>query len=147
MEFSVRVDAFRVIPQWRLAASLAAVVGIIYGSWRLSDNTVDVVILLLSGLPILIWLFFKREPLVVGRLRVDAEGRPAWESFAAAGVASSDAVPVRLVRWHIGETATWLRIQRGDGWRGDLFIDRAQCEPEEWTSLQRWLTWVDRGAN
>jgi hypothetical protein len=147
MEFSVRVDAFRVIPQWRLAASLAAAVGIIYGCWLLWDNTVDVVILLLSSLPILIWLFFKREPLVVGRLRVDAGGRPAWESFAAAGVAPSEPVPVRLVRWHIGESATWLRIQREDGWRGDLFIDRAQCEPEEWVSLQRWLTWVSRGAN
>ena len=146
MQFSVRVDAFRVIPQWRLAASVAAVVGLVYGSWLLRDNLIDVFILLLSCFPILLWLFFKREPLLVGKLLVDDSGRPAWSALGASTDLDPVGVPVRLVRWHIGEAAAWLRIHREDGWRGDLFIDCAHCEPEEWASLKRWLTWVERGA-
>jgi hypothetical protein len=149
MEFSVRVDAFRMIPQWRIAASLAALAGIVIGSWQLRDSLVDVFILLLSCLPILLWLLFKREPLLVGRLTVDPAGHPAWQPDrpdAVSGEPEPVAVPVRLVRWHAGEVAVWLRVRRADGWHGDLFIDRARCEPAEWGSLKRWLTWVERGA-
>jgi hypothetical protein len=146
MQFSIRVDAFRVIPQWRLAASVAAVVGLAYGSWMLRDNLVDVFILLLSCFPILLWLFFKREPLLVGTLLVDVSGRPAWSAEGASTESAPIGVPIRLVRWHVGDAAAWLRIQREDGWRGDLFIDRARCESAEWDNLKRWLTWVERGA-
>ena len=147
MEFSVRVDAFRVIPQWRLAASIAAVVGLAYGSWMLRDNLVDVFILLLSCFPILLWLLFKREPLLEGTLLVDASGRPGWSAGQASAATAPVGMPVSLVRWHVGEAAAWLRIRREDGWRGDLFIDRARCGPDEWASLKRWLTWVERGAS
>ena len=146
MQFSIRVDAFRVIPQWRLAASVGAVGGLAYGSWMLRDNLVDVFILLLSCFPIVLWLFFKREPLLVGTLLVDASGCPVWSAEGASTGTTSLGVPVRLVRWHIGEAAAWLRIHREDGWRGDLFIDRAHCESDEWASLNRWLTWVEQGA-
>jgi hypothetical protein len=146
MEFSIAVDSYRRAPRWRLAAVSFAGVGLGYGAWLLSDVTVDVVLLLLSGLPILLWLFFKREPLVRGSLRVDAAGRPAWSTQPDPLAEVSPAIPVQLVRWHRGDSTVWIRIRREDEWRGDLFIDRDRCEAEGWVRLQRWLTWVERGV-
>ena len=146
MEFSIAVDSYRRVPRWRLAAAVFGLVGLGYGAWLLSDNTVDVVLLLLSGLPILLWLFFKREPLVRGSLRVDDEGRPAWSAHLDTLAELSPAIPVRLVRWHRGDATVWIRIRREDHWSGDLFIDRDRSDAEAWVRLQRWLTWVERGV-
>jgi hypothetical protein len=145
MEFSVRVDAFRSVPPYRAAASIGALVGLMLGVWFLRHNTADVMLLILSGAPILLWLFFKREPMMFGTLLVDEAGFPAWRDEALQGHDVSSTVPVRLVRWHQGPGTVWMRISRQDGWRGDLYVDRSRCEPEEWASLQRWLLWVERG--
>jgi hypothetical protein len=146
MEFSIAVDGYRRAPRWRLAAAFAGLFGLGYGAWLLSDTPVDVFLLLLSGLPILLWLFFKREPLVRGLLRVDEAGRPAWSAQLEPLAEVSPAIPVRLVRWHRSESTVWIRIRREDDWWGDLFIDHGRSDAEAWVRLQRWLTWVERGV-
>jgi hypothetical protein len=151
MGFQIRVEGFGVVPQWRLAAAVAGVVGLLYGAWLLRETPVDILLLLLSGLPILLWLFFKREPIVIGILSVDEAGQPGWQSLGAptdtpvdpSGIARH---PLRLVRWHMGDAVIWVRVSRPDGWRGDVFVDRARCDQSDWDSLRRWLVWVERGA-
>lgn len=146
MDFSIVVDSYRRAPSWRLAGSLFGIVGLGYGSWLLGDRLADVALLLLSGLPVLLWLFFKREPLVRGSLRIDPSGQPWWSHQVDPLADDPAIVSVRLVRWHRGEAAIWLRTRRADGWLGDLFVDRDRVGPENWVRLQRWLTWVERGA-
>ncbi len=146
MEFTIPVDSYRRAPVWRLAASLFGFAGLAYGAWLLGDRWVDTALLLLSGLPVLLWLLFKREPLVRGSLRVDPTGQPLWSHHLDPSIDDPAAVPVRLVRWHRGEAAVWVRIRRGDGWMGDLFVDRDRVGADAWVRLQRWLTWVERGV-
>lgn len=151
MGFLIRVEGFGVVPQWRLAAAIAGVIGLIYGAWLLRANFADVLLLLLSSLPIILWLFFKRQPMVIGLLRVDESGTPAWQAGRSPPLVMPDDdapwTPLKLVRWHVGDAVIWVRISRADGWRGDLFIDRSRCDAEDWERLRRWLVWVERGSN
>lgn len=76
-----------------------------------------------------------------GELQLDADGHALWQSTP--GAASSRFVPQQ---WFGAAGLVWLSGE-SDGQRHRLVFSRHAMASDDWTALQRWLIWLDRGGS
>lgn len=144
LAFTLPIDASRAATRFQRTAVAIGLLGAVAMAAAFEQGGMRgwAIASLVGGLALTAWFGLRRgHPGPVGQLSVDAEGTAQW--LASEG----DPVAAGVRAWRRGRSLVWIQLRDSSDRPLDLLIGRHQCAESQWSALNRWLLWLERGSS